>query len=101
MIVNPTDVASLYGTNREQPQPKPTEAEKGPQESEAGQAEDNGPAVTTAISAAALETARAVQQTERTADQNRASALKASEPPPESAPPAKSGKVQPRVDLIV
>ena len=31
MIVNPSDLSTLYGANREVPQPKPVEAEQGPQ----------------------------------------------------------------------
>lgn len=100
MIVNPSDVATLYGANREQPLPKPVESEKGPQESEAGQPPDNGPAVVTTISAAALETARAVQKAERATEQSRATATKTEEPPPASAPPAKADKARSRIDLM-
>lgn len=100
MIVNPSDVATLYGANREQPQPKPVETDKGPQESEAGEAQDNGPAVVTNISAAALETARAVQKAERATEQNRAAATKTEEPPPLPPPPAKADKARSRIDLV-
>ncbi|OIP44739.1 MAG: hypothetical protein COX17_00120 [Deltaproteobacteria bacterium CG23_combo_of_CG06-09_8_20_14_all_60_8] len=101
MIVNPSDVATLYSTNREQPQPKPVEAVKGPQESEAGQPQDNGPAVVTSISAAALETARAVQKTERATDQSRTAATKTEEPPPAAPPPAKADANRSRIDLLI
>lgn len=101
MIVNPTDVASLYGASREQPPPKPAAAEQGPQESEAGQATDNGPPVVTSISAAALDTARAVQKAERATDQRRAEATKIEDKPPASAPPARSEPTRSRIDLLV
>lgn len=100
MIVNPSDVATLYGANREQPQPKPVETDKGPQQSEVGQPEDNGPAVVTNISAAALETARAVQKSERATEQSRTAATKIEEPPPLPPPPAKADKTGSRIDLV-
>ena len=102
MIVNPSDVANLYVANREQPLPKPAEATKGPQASEAGEPQDNGPAVVSNISAAALETARAVRKSERATEQSRAMATKAEEPPPAvSPPPDKADQLRSRIDLMV
>jgi len=70
MVVNPTDVAALYATNnlaRQDRSPQPAEGRAPVQE---GAGEE--PAVKATISKAALETARAVQQSDSASEDSRA-----------------------------
>ncbi len=111
MIVDPANVTALYTGNKEERLPGATLASEPNNNNEgrveAGATSESGPAVVTNISAAALETARAVTPPEQTANQNRpARVAEPEEPARQEAPAAPQETVvesyqQSRLDVLV
>ncbi len=101
MIVDPSNAAAIYSQNKDQgvAAQAPSEEHVNAQErqSSSGQTSEAGPAVITSFSATALETARAVNESEQTADQDKARNGTEKSSNEEDVP----AKREERIDLII
>ena len=75
MVVDPANAAAIYANNREQRLVAPTVSEEQVSAQErqtvSGQTSETGPAVVTNFSATALQTSRAVNEPDQSADQDK------------------------------